>query len=230
MKSSILIFLFLFHLPLFGLAPIGEEGKNARFKGRIIRIDEAAQLMRVHVELDRMRFLARGDRVSFWFERDERQVCQGVLKGRTNEYLLFKVPNLLGCREHVPLWMGVFLHFESNDLDKNITSAQELITILLTKRKGLKGRLEVHERALQQLLDEVEDLDVKHNYLREQLGAEKNAELGALHQTHQRRMGEYQQVRQRLHDVIFELERFRVEESNLSWDRWSLDESKHFKK
>ncbi|KAJ1497955.1 hypothetical protein HMI54_013158, partial [Coelomomyces lativittatus] len=104
-----------------------------RFSGRISRLNSVGRLARIRTDFGNIKFLNRKDRLEFWNESHPEQRCVGLVEGRTNDYLLMKIPEYDNCIRKVHFTTGTFLNFESRDLEKTVVMARELVEILLKK-------------------------------------------------------------------------------------------------
>jgi hypothetical protein len=200
------------------------------FGGRISRINNVARLMRIRSDFANMKFLNRQDRVNFWNESYPDQKCQGLVEGRTNDYLLLRVPELDHCLRKVHFTTGSYLHFSSQDLRQTVKVAKELIEILLKKRLAMKAKRQRHEKELEAHVEKVDAVNKRYEILRQKLEIEWKKELAALEEDKARAFTEFKNSEARLNEIDTKIETYRVEDHNLKVDRWSLDPSLYIKK
>lgn len=225
-------FLLLFMFNAFGVEDIStaKNAVKATFPGRVSRINNIAQLVRIRVDFKNAKFLNRGDRLEFWNETYPSQRCVSVVEARSNEYLLIKVPEFSDCVLRVHVTTGSYLHFWSKDLENNLKAAHELVEILLKKRMALLARKRHHERDLEAHVEKVEATNKRYEILRQKLEAEWNKDLAALEEDKANSLVAFKQAEARLNEVESKLESYRIHEHNFTVDRWSLDPDSYFHK
>lgn len=225
-------FLLLFSLSAFAMEDnsTAKNAVEATFPGRVSRINNIAQLVRIRVDFKNAKFLNRGDRLEFWNETYPSQRCISVVEARSNEYLLVKVPDFAQCVLRVHVTTGSYLHFWSKDLENNLKAAHELVEILLKKRMALLARKRHHERDLDAHVEKVEATNKRYEILRQKLEAEWNKDLAALEEDKANSLVAFKQAEARLNEVESKLESYRIHEHNFTVDRWSLDPDSYFHK
>ena len=119
--------------------------KTGQFAGRISRINEDASLIRIKVDFANMKYLNKKDKVEFWDERFDSKKCDAYIIGKSNEYLLLKIPDFTFCKSMVYLNYGAYLKFYSQDLVNNLKMGKEVMNILIKKRLALRGNLDASE-------------------------------------------------------------------------------------
>jgi hypothetical protein len=112
------------------------------FSGRISRLNSAAKLARVRTDFVNIKFLNRKDRVEFWNETYPDHRCTALVEGRTNDYLLLRIPQYDTCIKKVHFTTGTYLHMDSPDLEQTTKIARELVEILLKKRLAMNAKLQ----------------------------------------------------------------------------------------
>lgn len=204
--------------------------ESATFSGRIIRVNEEAGLLKVEVNFENAKFLTRRDQVEFWHEHNAQRRCRAVLAGKSPGIFLFRIPDFEFCQRAVPLNWGSYMVFYSEDLSNNLEMGRELVDILLTKRLALKGQLNSRKRELETHMDRVNAVNERFSALREKLETEWRAELAALESDRASNVRDYEHLVTRLGEIRFKLERYRINDQNLTEDRWSLDPRLYYKK
>ena len=213
------------------LVPVStEEVENLRFGGTISRINPEARLIRIRTDFANIKFLNRKDRVEFWNETYPDQRCLAVVEGRTNDYLLFKVPDYDRCILRLHYTTGTYMHFESTDLKQTIKVAKELIEILLKKRLAMTSKKHRHQIELEGHIEKVDTVNKRYEILRQKLEIEWQKELASLEEDKSRSFTEFKNSEARLNEIDSKLESYRIEDHNLKIDRWSLDPALYIKK
>lgn len=205
-----------------------ENGNH--FTGRISRLNAPARLMRIRTDFANIKFLNRRDRLEFWNESYPDQRCVSLVEGRTNDYLLLRVPQYETCVKRVHFTTGSYIHFDSEDLKENVKIARELVQILLKKRLAMQAKKERFHKDLTGHVEKVDAVNKRYEILRQKLEIEWQKELSALEEDKARSFTEYKNAEARLNEIDTKLEAYRVEDHNLKLDRWSLDPALYIKK
>jgi hypothetical protein len=200
------------------------------FGGRISRINNAAKLARIRTDFANIKFLNRRDRLEFWNETYPNQRCQAQVEGRTNDYLLIKVPEFDTCIRKVHFTTGTYLYFESFDLQQTVTTAKELVEILLKKRLAMKAKKDRNQRDLDGHIEKVDAVNKRYETLRQKLEIEWQKELANLETDKSKTFTEFKDSEARLNEIDSKLEAYRIEDHNLKLDRWSLDPALYYRK
>lgn len=210
---------------------ISPEDENSRFfSGRVSRTNIVAKLIRVRTDFANIKFLNRGDRIEFWNENYVSSRCRGFIEGRTNDYLLIKLPNLDACIRNVHFTTGSYLHFESPDLNKSVGLAKDVIAILQKKRLAMQAKKNRSQRDLDGHVDRVDTVNKRYEILRQKLEIEWQKELAALEEDKARTYAEFKNSEARMNEIDTKLEAYRIEDHNLKLDRWSLDPALYIRK
>lgn len=231
MIKSCLTLIILLGMPAYGQsleAPQDEMGSH--FTGRISRISKTAKLARIRTDFPNIKFLNRKDTVEFWDDSYPLNKCSAVVEGRTNDYLLLKIPDYDRCIRLVQFTTGSYLHFDSRDLKKNLVLARELVDILLKKRLAMRAKKERHQRDLDTYVERVNVVNKRYEVLRQKLELEWQKELAAMEEDKSVTFADFKNSEARLNEIDSKLEAYRVEDHNLKLDRWSLDPSLYIRK
>ncbi len=229
---GILFFFFLFVMNLVYGVPLtnGQEKRTGLFSGRISRINEEAGLIRLKIDFTNMKYLNKKDQVEFWDERGPDLKCKGYVIGKSNEYLLMKVPEFSYCKRFIYTAEGGYLKLFSQDLVNNIKMGHELVKILLKKRIALNSRLLKNKKSLDNHIEKVNAVNLRYKVLRDKLEAEWREELGSLEEDRLTAYRNYKDIEGRILDIDNKLEKYRIEDKNLALDRWSLDPRLYYSK
>ncbi len=206
------------------------DEKSHKFSGRISSLNSVAQLARIRTDFGNIKFLNRRDRIEFWNESHPEQRCVAWVEGRTNDYLLLKIPEYESCIRRVYFTTGSYLHFSSTDLEKTITVAKELVGILLKKRLAMKAKMQRHQKDLDGYIEKVAAVNSRFEVLRQKLELEWSKELASLSEDKAKAFTEFKTSEARLYEIDTKLESYRIEDNNLKVDRWSLDPELYIKK
>jgi len=151
------------------------------------------------------------------------QKCLATVEGRTNDYLLLKIPRYEECIRRVHFTTGTYLRFESEDLKNSIGLAQELVEILQKKRLATEAKKERNRRELERHVEKVDAVNKRFEVLRQKLELEWQKELAALEEDKATAFSHFKQSEALLNEIDTKLELYRIEDHNLKVDRWSLD-------
>jgi hypothetical protein len=207
-----------------------EEELSTHFSGRISRINKLAKLMRIRVDFENAKFLNKGDRVEFWSVTYPQRRCVSYVEGKTNLYMLVKVPNYDKCIMNVSFAVGTYLQFYSPDFQRHIKMADELVKVLMKKKMALQARKTRLNKDVKTYIEKVETVNKRYEVLRQKLELEWKNELAAMEEDKINSEQELQQTKLRLNELDYKLRQYRVEDSNLKFDRWSLDPKLYIRK
>lgn len=222
--------LFFSFMILVFLMPAMAQETSHRFTGRISRLNAEAKLARIRTDFGNIKFLNRRDRVEFWNASHPQNRCPAFVEGRTNDYLLLRIPDFENCIRRVHFATGAFLNFESADLEKTIHVARELVEILLKKQLAMKAKKTRHQRELDNYVEKVDAVNKRYEILRQKLEIEWQKELASLEEDKAHSYTEFKDSEARLNEIESKLESYRIEDQNLKLDRWSLDPALYIKK
>lgn len=200
------------------------------FSGRISRLNSGARLARIRTDFENIKFLNRKDRVEFWNETYPDKRCKALVEGRTNDYLLIKIPEYDTCVRKVHFTTGSYLHFESSDLAQTVKIAKELVEILLKKRLAMESKKNRLQKELSGHVEKVDAVNKRYEILRQKLEIEWQKDLSALEEDKAIAFTDYKNAEARLNEIDTKLEAYRIEDNNLKLDRWSLDPALYIKK
>ena len=200
------------------------------FSGRISRLNPSAKLARIRTDFANIKFLNRKDRLEFWNETYPDRRCIALVEGRTNDYLLVRIPEYDTCIRKVHFSSGTYLHFESADLEQTVTMAKELVEILLKKRLAMNAKKTRHQRELDGYVEKVEAVNKRYEILRQKLEIEWQKELSAVEEDKSVSFTEFKNAEARVNEIDTKIETYRVEDHNLKLDRWSLDPAMYIRK
>jgi hypothetical protein len=232
MSKLIFFLLVILTARAFALGPLlSPEEENSRFfSGRVSKTNKVAQLIRVRTDFANIKFLNRGDRMELWNENYPAFRCRGFIEGRTNDYLLIRLPDMESCLRQVHFTTGSYLHFESADLNHSVDLAKEVVAILHKKRLAMQAKKNRHQRDLDGHVDRVDVVNKRYEILRQKLELEWQKELAALEEDKARTYAEFKNAEARLNEIDTKLETYRIEDHNLKLDRWSLDPALYIRK
>jgi hypothetical protein len=229
-KFLILFMIFQISHGLCQTTESKQDEYGSFFSGRISRLNSPAKLMRVRTDFANIKFLNRQDRVEFWNESYPDQRCMGYVEGRSNDYLLLKIPQFEHCVRKVHFTTGAYLHFQSPELKQTVKIVQELVEVLLKKRIAMQAKKDRHHKELTGHVEKVDSVNKRFEILRQKLEIEWQKELSLLEEDKARSFTEYKNAEARLNEIDTKLEAYRIEDHNLKLDRWSLDPALYIKK
>ena len=200
------------------------------FSGRISRINPKASLIRLKVDFANMKYLNKKDKVEFWDERGSDVRCKAYIVGKSNDYLLMKVPEFDYCKRFIFITEGAYVQLFSQDLVNNLTMGKELVDILLKKKMALSSKLLRNKKNLDSHIEKVNAVNLRYKVLRDKLEAEWREELAAIEEDRLTSFRNYKNVEGQLLEIDDKLEKYRIEDKNLKTDRWALDPRMYFSK
>ena len=220
----------LIYFSLLLLSDAVAESSDGIFSGRISTINGASGLIKVKIDFSNIRYLNKKDQVTFWDQSVKLEKCKGFILGKTNEYLLIKIPNFQLCQKLSYIKQGAYLKFFSQDLVNNLKMGRELVAILKKKRLALLNKVRKNKREVESYIDKVDALNGRYSALSMKLRREWKKELSQLEEDKINALRIYKNALSNLEDVEFKMERYKVEDENLKLDRWSLDTRLFYKK
>lgn len=200
------------------------------FSGRISKLNGEGKLARIRTDFANIKFLNRKDRIEFWNETYPERRCMALVEGRTNDYLLLRIPDYENCIRRIHFTSGTYLHFESPDLEQTTKIAKELIEILLKKRLAMNAKKERHKKELEGYIEKVDAVNKRYEILRQKLEIEWQKELASVEEDKSRSFTEFKNSEARVNEIDTKIETYRVEDHNLKLDRWSLDPALYIRK
>ncbi len=207
-----------------------KDENESIFSGRISRLNPPAKLARIRTDFANIKFFNRRDRIDFWNETYPDQRCISYVEGRTNDYLLLRIPDYDKCIRRVHFTTGTYLHFESSDLKQTTQIAKELVEILLKKRLAMNAKKIRHQKELDGFVEKVDAVNKRFEILRQKLEIEWQKELALLEEDKAHSFTEFKNAEARVNEIDSKIETYRVEDHNLKLDRWSLDPALYIKK
>ncbi len=227
MKIIIVFLGIVTSLSLFSRA---NEDSLGLFSGRVAKINSRSYLMRIKVDFSNMKYINKKDKIEFWNPHHPGFRCSSYVIGKSNDYLLLKIPSYKLCMSKVSLLISGYLHFYSGDLVNNMKMGKSLVKILIKKRLALGGKLRRNQKELDRHIEKVEALNARYTTLKKRLLAEWNEELVLLDEDKTTTLQNYKNLELRINEIDEKLVKYRVEDENMKVDRWSLDHRLFYKK
>jgi hypothetical protein len=230
--AKLLIIFMIFHTVLsWSQSEESTKDENgSHFTGRISRMNAKAKLARIRTDFKNIKFLNRKDRIEFWNETYPGQRCPALVEGRTNDYILLKIPQYEMCITKVHFTTGSYMHFDSADLRETVKIAKELVEILLKKRLAMQAKKDRLQKDLSGHVEKVDAVNKRYEVLRQKLEIEWQKELSALEEDKAVSFTEFKNAEARVNEIDTKLEAYRVDDHNLKLDRWSLDPALYIRK
>ncbi len=200
------------------------------FSGRVAKVNEDAALVRIKVDFINMRYLNKLDRVDIWGELNPGSRCKSYIAGKSNDYILVKIPDFKYCRRSLAFGMGAYLRMFSPDLVNNLKMGRELKGILLKKRLAIHGRMMERKKELEAHIEKVNAVNARYTVLREKMEAEWRDQIASLEEDRINSLRNFKDLEIQLSEINHKLERYRIGDDNLETDRWALDSRLFFKK
>lgn len=200
------------------------------FSGRVSKMNRVAQLVRIRINFENSKFITKNNKLEIWNPSVPDKKCIGFIEGKSNDYMLVRVPKYDTCLRTVYFTTGSYIHMYSPDLEENLVTAKELLKILLRKRTALDARLTRYKKEVDAHLEKLDVVNKRYQVLRQKLEIEWQQELGHLEEDKAKNYQSYKETQARLHDIDFKLQQYRVRDQNMIEDRWSLDPKLYYKK
>jgi hypothetical protein len=210
------------------LAP--SEDPTGLFSGRVARKNNEAGLIRFKVDFNNQKYLNKNDQVEFWDMRNPSLRCRAIIMGKSNDYVLVKVPDFNFCDKYVSLALGNYIQFYSQDLVNNLKMGREVFGVMTKKRLALTGQAKRGEQDLHAHVEKVNATNERYRLLREKLEAEWRDELSKLEEDKLRIVQRLKSTESRLDELDFKMEQYKITDENLTLDRWSLDPKLYYRK
>ena len=226
-------FLFIFFGILISQTDGALELKKediSSFAGRVSKINREAALVRVRVDFINFKFINKKDKVSFWPQNQKTQRCIAYVIGKSQQYMLLRVPNFEVCVNRVGFTVGSYINFQSDDLKTNLEVASELLKILLRKRMALMARLQRNRKEIDTHIEKVDSVNKRYEVLRSKLELEWEDELQALQEDRFEAVKSFELTQSQLDALDIKIEKYRVNDTNLKIDRWAIDKTMYKKK
>ena len=197
-----------------------------KFKARLYSVKKEVHLLKFRVDFPNARFLTPGTAVKFRTNLNLDYFCDGVILSKSVNHFLLKVPHIENCSRYQNLSLGINANFISEDLEKNIISTRELISILNKKRMALFGKLKRVKKRLATFVERVSATNTRYDTLSDKLEAERQEALLALESEKIMDTQNFKNFSSKLDEIDFKLEKYRIHDTNNVDERWSLDYSK----
>lgn len=207
-----------------------KDEDTTNFSGRISRLNRVAKLARIKIDFENAKYLRKKDRVEFWNETYPEKRCIAYLEGRTNEYILVRVPMFDLCITKVHIAVGSYIHMYSPDLESSLKIGKDLVGILLKKKLALQARLSRFKKEVDGHVEKIDAVNKRYEVLRQKLEIEWQKELSSLEDDKTKQYMGYKHTQSRLNELEHKLQKYKVHDENLSEDRWSLDPKLYYKK
>ncbi|MCY4644159.1 MAG: hypothetical protein OXB88_06025 [Bacteriovoracales bacterium] len=200
------------------------------FSGRIAKLDMELGLLRIKVDFHNLRYLLEGNQIDFRSQMGSGKNCRAEILGKSNDYLLIKVPFFDECVKYVHFTVGAYLHLYSKDLAKNIQKGKEVLDLLLKKRISVESRKRKFQKKLTSYEERIEATNERYSVLRQKLEKELQGVIDDLDNDKIIAERNLKNAEIELKKIDRKLELYRVSDKNLEEDRWSLDPRLYYKK
>lgn len=233
MNSMRIPFYLILLCLVFGSSkPVMAEIDDGRgyFSGRISRFNREINTLKIKVDFANLKYLNTRDRLEFWDERNTSQKCRGYVLGRSADFVLVKAPDLKTCEKFLLITAGAYLKFYSKDLENNLELGKDVVGLLLKKRMAVEGQMTLRQKEIDSHLERVGAVNARYDLLRKKLEQEWQKELNALEEDRVQSVRLAKDLEQRRDEIDKKLELYKVQDENMTLDRWSLDSRLYYKK
>lgn len=233
MNSMRIPFYLILLCLVFGSSkPVMAEIDDGRgyFSGRISRFNREISTLKIKVDFANLKYLNSRDRLEFWDERNTSQKCRGYVLGRSADFVLVKAPDLKTCEKFLLITAGAYLKFYSKDLENNLELGKDVVGLLLKKRMAVEGQMTLRQKEIDSHLERVGAVNARYDLLRKKLEQEWQKELNALEEDRVQSVRLAKDLEQRRDEIDKKLELYKVQDENMTLDRWSLDSRLYYKK
>lgn len=222
----------LFLIGIFTAFFVSAEMDDGRgnFSGRISRFSRDIKTIKVKVDFANLKYLNPRDRLEFWDERNTTQKCKGYVIGRSADFVLLKAPDLATCEKFLLITAGAYLKFYSKDLENNLEMGKDVVSLLLKKRMAIQGQMDLRQKEIDAHLERVGAVNARYDLLRKKLEMEWQKELNSLEEDRVQSLRLAKDLEQRRDEIDKKLELYKVNDENMTLDRWSLDSRLYYKK
>lgn len=224
----LILFCLVFGSAGFVMAEI-DDGRGY-FSGRISRFNREINTLKIKVDFANLKYLNSRDRLEFWDERNTSQKCRGYVLGRSADFVLVKAPDLKTCEKFLLITAGAYLKFYSKDLENNLELGKDVVGLLLKKRMAVEGQMTLRQKEIDSHLERVGAVNARYDLLRKKLEQEWQKELNALEEDRVQSVRLAKDLEQRRDEIDKKLELYKVQDENMTLDRWSLDSRLYYKK
>jgi len=200
-----------------------QDEDSYSFEARVVATNDEGQLLRLKTSFDNSKFLTDRDFVILSRQQHQSTECLGKMVGRSPDYILIKLTEYASCQRAIGFSEGSLVSISSEDLKKNIQAAKTLIEVLLKKRLALRSKIGRVRNQLKVRDQRVGGIQHKYQQLIRDLERKRDVELGDLTSEFVSEESELQELKIRLNETIFKIEKYKVNDHNLKEDRWSLD-------
>ena len=207
-----------------------EADEQGLFSGRVDRINPKASLLRVKLDFANFRYINKGDQVEFWNEYKGSHRCEGHVIGKSDEFMLLKMPHFSRCTRKVALFSGIYLKFFAKNLVENLKKGQALVVTLRKKHLALSGMMSREKVKLDSYEEKVNVVNKRYEVLLGELAGKRRREIIELEEEKNQALKKFKDLQIQLNELDFKLERYRIHDENLAFERWSLDSHFYFKK
>lgn len=211
-------------------AGITSDREIGEFAGRFSKLNPKAELARIRIKFENIRYLNRGNELYFWTGPHRNIRCHSILQGKSNDYILVKVTDYQKCLTKNGIAVGAYVRFESFDLVDNISKGKEAMKIMLKRRMALGAKKRRLQKQLDSYVNKVDAVNKRYEVLRLKLEKEWRESLLDMEEDKSVDLRAYKNVEIQLGELDFKLEKYRITDQNLELDRWSLDHRQYFKK
>ena len=224
-----LVCVFLWAMGILGNWAYGEDSSGL-FAGRITKINTKAALIRIKADFTNFRYLNKRDQIEFWNEYSRSKRCFGHVVGRSDQYMLVKIPRFVNCSRSVNISIGTYIKLYSQDLVNNLKIGRELLNTLNKKRAALSAKLELEQSKLSIHLEKIDTVNNRYKVLRDKLEVEWRDEIKDLEEDQASALNKYQDLQIRLNEIDLKRQQYRIDDENLHLDRWALDSHLYFRR
>lgn len=232
MMKFVYLYIILSCSVIWAAANPGEANNSeiGYFSGRVSSYSNEARIVKFKVNFDNVKYLNKLDKVEFWAQHQTLNRCEAIVLGKSSEYILVKIPKFDECLMKAPFTAGRYYYFYSQDLINNIAMGKDLIEVLLKKRLALQGKIQRNDRMIDTYVQKFDAVNNRYEILQKKLQKEWKEELAKLEQDQTDILRNNEGLKIRLNEVNHKLEQYRVDDKNLTEDRWSLDPNYYYLK
>jgi len=224
------IFIFFIILFLNSIAVANGNYRLGTFSGRVSKLNVHAALLRIRIDFANMKYLNKKDLVEFWDEKNPEKKCKAYILGKSNEYILIKVPELRVCEKSLFITTGAYLKFFSQDLVNNIEMGHEVIEILIKKKLAIGSRLNREQIKLDSHIERIAAINKRFKVLREKLDLQWGHEINLLEEDRVIALRNFQARQLEMDEINKKMAQYRIADENLKEDRWALDPRLYYTK
>ena len=83
------------------------------FPGRVSKMNRIARLVRIKIKFENSKFITKNNKIEIWNQSVPDKKCVGFIEGKSNDYMLVRIPKYDRCIRSVYFTTGSYVHMLS---------------------------------------------------------------------------------------------------------------------